>query len=359
MVNIVVSAYINQMARRPYRVEVTYPKKGKPKYFLVRDVKVKGKKRKARKYLGIVPPTAEEVEKYRREYAAEMEIKVAKKKAEMSASFYASEHLSKYQIGLLEELRYTYQGVMDLLTVNELEGYEKQFEISYVHGTTSIEGNTLTLREAGDLLVYRITPESKSLREINEVQNFMSVARYRNKYKGKVTLDFIKTLHNLIMNNIDYESAGSFRRTDDIGIEGYDNMLCPSALIEEELEKAIQQYYEELESGRHPFELAIIFHHEFEVIHPFSDGNGRVGREILNYMLMRTKFPKLLFLGEDRGEYINALKLGDENRYSDMVGKFYYIIMKQRYGILRENLESIAKTAKRDRQLRLSHFIKT
>jgi Fic family protein len=109
------------------------------------------------------------------------------------------------------------------------------------------------------------------------------------------------------MNNIDDESAGAFRRTDLIGIEGCEIRLCPSIEIESELKNIIYHYYTRLDEGYHPFEEAILFHHDFEMIHPFSDGNGRVGREVLNFMLMREGYPKLL-LGYPREDYIQALE---------------------------------------------------
>jgi Fic family protein len=62
----------------------------------------------------------------------------------------------------------------------------------YIHGTTAIEGNTLTLRETHYLLNEEIVPKEKFLREINEVQNFKYVKAYLEKYKGKVDLKFIR-----------------------------------------------------------------------------------------------------------------------------------------------------------------------
>ena len=126
-------------------------------------------------------------------------------------------------------------------------------------------------------------PNGKSLREINEVQNFKQVKLYRDKYRGKVSIDFIRTLHSLIMNNIDVNSAGAFRRTDDIWIQGCDIRVTPAELIEEELSSAIDRYYERIEvRSIHPFEAAVLFHFDFELVHPFTDGNGRVGREIFH-----------------------------------------------------------------------------
>jgi len=62
------------MPRKPYRVEVNYPEKGKPKYFLVKDVKVRGRRGKVRKYIGsgIVAPLVSDINRFRREYAYEI-----------------------------------------------------------------------------------------------------------------------------------------------------------------------------------------------------------------------------------------------------------------------------------------------
>jgi len=345
------------MGRRPYRVEMVFPKHGSPKFFLVKDIKVKGKKRKVRKYLGIKKPTIDEIEKYRRDYAYHIEIKAALKRAELSSEFYTSEYLTKSEIINLEEIKYLYKTLMDFMTTNEIETYEKNFEVHYIQGTTAIEGNTISIQEAHDLLINEIIPKQKSLREINEVQNFKKVVAYRNRYRGKVTLDFIKTLHSLILSNIDTESAGSFRRSDNVGIEGCDLKMSPHVVIEEELENLISQYYQNVEDMHHPFEQAILFHYNFEIIHPFTDGNGRVGREILNYMLKRANFPKLLFLGEDRSTYINALKCGNDGNYQDMTKTFAWLIKKQRYDILKSNLADFVKPIERKGQLLITDFV--
>lgn len=332
------------MARKPYRVEVTYPQGRSPQFYLAKDITVNDRKSKVRRYLrsGPVAPSGEELEKYRQEYAFDLEMKAAKKKAKMSSALYRSEYLTGDRITELEELRFIYRAFTELLTVNEAEVYEKNFEVHYIQGTTSIEGNTLTLKEAHDLLEYGTVPRSRPLREINEVQNFKNVIQYRNKYKGKVTLDLIRTLHSLIMNNIDAESAGTFRRIDDIGIAGCDLRLAPSELITEELQTAINEYYDRLGSGVHPFEAAVLFHYQFEIVHPFTDGNGRVGREVFNYLLMRERFPRLLFLGKDRGEYLAALKSGNNDDHADMVSTFSDLIMGQRMRVLIDNLQKVA-----------------
>lgn len=344
------------MGKKPYRVEVTYPSKGKPQYFLVKDVKVRGNKRKVRKYLGIVPLSAEQKDKCREKYAYEMEIRAAQKRAELSSAFYQSQYLTSEQMKDVETIRFIYKTFVNLLTTNEIEVYERNFEISYVQGTTSIEGNTLTLRQTYDLLVNDLSPNDKSLREINEVQNFKRVKAYRDRCRGKVAIDFIKTLHSLIMSNIDIQSAGVFRRVDNVGISGCDLQVTPAVLIESELMAIVNEYYTRIAEGWHPFEEAVMFHYKFEMIHPFTDGNGRVGREIFNYMLTRIGYPKLLFLGSDRTTYITSLKMGNDEKYADMIAVFSKLIVMQRLDILKENLKKVVVPPKKTGQLRITDF---
>jgi len=348
------------MSRRPYRVEISYLKKGKPRYFLVKDVRIGNRRTKVSKYLRSGdPPTQQEVEQYRTLYGYDLELRAAEKCGEFSLDEFTIRFLDDETVRTLEKVRYLHQQFTELLTVNELEHYERDFEVYYVQGTTSIEGNTFTVDEARALLVHGIAPQTRSMREINEIQNFSAVRSYREKYRGRVTIEFIKRLHALIMNHIDHESAGSFRRTDGIGITGCDLMLSPSSEIPNELRKIIEYYYRRLEEGYHPFEEAVMFHYFFETIHPFADGNGRVGREILNFMLKKSQYPKLLFLGRERDLYITALLFGNREEYAPMVDVFARIIIKQRLEILLEKIKEMMVEKKKEDQRELSDFFET
>lgn len=344
------------MAKKKYHVEATYPKNRRPYFSLVKDIKVMGQKRKVRVYLGTKQPTPQEIDEFREKHAYTLESRAAMKKAEISSLLYKAKYLNLDQIKNIEYIKYLYQTFTSLLTTDEIKSYEQNFEISYIQGTTSIEGNTLSLSQASDLLISGLNPEGKSLREINEVQNFRKVKSYRDKYRGKITLDFVKTMHMLIMSNIDLQTAGEFRRLDIIGIGGCDHIVTPAVLIEQELQKAINEYYDDIKNSWHPFEAAVLFHYKFEMIHPFTDGNGRVGREIFNCMLSRIGYPRLLFLGSDRQTYIKSLKHGNEDQFAEMIWIFVDLIFKQRYHVLTENLEKVVKSAKKVGQLRLHDF---
>ncbi len=328
------------MGKKVYRVELNL-NKGRAEFYLAKDVWVKGKKAKVRKYLGSEEPKDQELEEFQKKFRYEIEMKVVRKKSSMSAATFTSDHLSQEQLRHLEEIRFMHRTMNQFLSVNEIAVYKEKFDTQYIQGTTYIEGNTLSLDEVHDLLYDSIVPQGKSLREINEVQNFIKVVSYSNNYNGRLSVDLIRKLHKLIMDNIDYESAGTFRRVDDIGIRGRDLALCPAIFIQERLEAEIGNYYQSLEKGCHPFEAAVVFHHAFEEIHPFTDGNGRVGREVFNFLLRKAQLPKLLFLGKDRESYLEALRHGDEEETGKMIQTFARLIIQQRFELLQETLKRL------------------
>jgi len=347
------------MGRKPYRIEVTIPEKRSPQYYLVKDIRVGNKKTKVKKYIGSGKemPSPGDIERFRILYAWELELRAAKAAGKIGSEEYKTEYLSADQVNKLEEIRYLNHQYRESLTKSELEAYEEQFEMHYVSGTTAIEGNTLTLHETMNLYKNEIVPGGKSLREIKEIENFKQVKKFRDRQKGNVTVDFIKTLHAIIMKNIDDDAAGTFRRTDDVVITGCELLPCPSELIEDEIKDKIDYYYQRVKAGYHPFEEAIMFHYFFEITHPFSDGNGRVGREILNFMLAKNKFPKLLFPGKTRPQYIGALKQGNEEDYRGMVTGFTDLIIGQYEKALKDNLKKVVTTPEKTGQRRITQWI--
>lgn len=308
-------------------------------YYLAKTIRLNDKVVKIREKIGNTLPSSSETA----ELTSKPNLRLEKKAIEKKVG-YALEHSKVKYIGLdavrkLEESKYWGYIASLFLTSSEREYYETSSEVEYVHGTTAIEGNTFSLQQVDDLYLSGIPPSDKSLREINEVQNYKGVQSYRESYKGRVTLQFIKRLHEIIMDKIDSESAGLFRRRDDIGIRGVDISVWPSILIEEELQRIIDEYYENVRDGCHPFEEAVLFHYRFEVIHPFTDGNGRVGREVLNHMLTRARYPRLIVSKQDRGKYLGALRSGNKDDYHSMMTGFLDILENNRAKVFKDIME--------------------
>ena len=320
-----------------YRIE-SQRLKSSEIYYLVKDIRVKDRTLKVRDRIGKTQPTKQEELMLTSNPNIDLEIKALNKRVSLSIGHYKVRYIKLDDLPRLERTKHWSDFFSLFLTSSEKQFFEDEGEVDYVHGTTAIEGNTFTIQQVDDLLKKGVPPSGKSLREINEIQNYLKVREHRESFGGRVTIPFIRRLHALIMDKIDTQSAGAFRRIDSIGIRGADIAVTPAILIEEELLRIIDEYYENLRMGWHPFEEAVLFHYKFEMIHPFIDGNGRVGREILNHMLTRAGYPRIIFTKAGREKYINALRQGNSGLFEPMVSEFIDLLMDKRASLFEDIL---------------------
>jgi len=194
----------------------------------------------------------------------------------------------------------------DKLTKDEIL---KNFIIEFAFNTTSIEGNTITLKETQNLLLENLTPKNKTLREIYDLQNtekfFLEL--FYNTNKG-INHDLICYIHDSLLENIDSRKG---YRTTDVRVFRSNFKSTPALYVKTDMQLLIK-WYKENENNLHPIVLATIFHHKFEKIHPFMDGNGRVGRILLNYILLKKKNPPLIIRKKNRINYLAQLNKADK-----------------------------------------------
>ncbi len=325
-----------------YRIESRGLKRSEI-YYLVKDVRIGDTVSKVRIKLGYTRPDPKAESQLTTTPMVDLEVKALEK--HLGTIHHIAKYLTPEEQRRIEETRYWIPLFHLFLSPSEYEQVEALHEAEYIAGTTAIEGNTLTVQQVDDLLHKGISPVGKSLKEQLEVKNAEKAAKYRMSYASRVTLPFIKKLHSMMMNTID-DQAGSFRRIDSIGILGEDFAVAPAIVIESELEEAIGDYYANVRAGANPFEEAVKFHERFEMIHPFIDGNGRVGREVLRHMLARAGYPDILIRSEDREKYINALRDGHRENTEQMVKAFSeLLLMDQREKLFREILSRRVENA--------------
>lgn len=208
-----------------------------------------------------------------------------------------------------------YEAVKHELPKITIESYEKAFEIEYTHNSTAIEGNTLTLIETKVVLEDGISIGGKSLREIYEVVNHDKAYQYvKDCIKKGFALDenIVKDIHAMLMENI---LVGGIYRNEEVVISGASH--TPPA--GNEMYAQIKNFYNELEqnSSLDGIELAAWTHAEFVRIHPFTDGNGRTSRLLMNYQLMNKGFLPVSISKDDRLSYYNALDKYASQGYID------------------------------------------
>ncbi len=241
---------------------------------------------------------------------------------------YISDILSKEEFVILDWIRLIFFMGLAHFSKSEMEKYEDTEFTRYVHGTTAIEGNTYSLRDTDLTLNENQTVGGKSIREFHEVRNYQKLREFMGtRPDHKVSIDLIKKIHQFVLENINDEPAGYFRNSM-VGIRGSSFMPTPHILIEEELEELIRDYYDDLEIF-HPVESIARFHQRFEEIHPFIDGNGRVGREIMRIQLKSHGYPFLYIGKEHRERYLRALDAGNEGNYKDLVSFVVSMIINE------------------------------
>lgn len=187
----------------------------------------------------------------------------------------------------------------------------KNYIIEFAYNTASIEGNTINLQEARNLLNEGITPKDRTLREVYDLQNTEKVFSNLLNTKNKIELnhDLIVSIHDKLLENID-ERKGY--RTTDIRVIHSNFDATPGKYIKTDMDLLLK-WFKENENKINPLVLAIVFHHKFERIHPFSDGNGRTGRMIANYILLNKNLPPMIIHKKTRKEYLEAMREADES----------------------------------------------
>ncbi len=225
----------------------------------------------------------------------------------------------------IEACRIHYADVFEKLDKQTKKEIFKNYVIEFAYNTASIEGNTINLEEARNLLNDGITPKNKTLREIFDLQNTEKVflELLNLELNNEFGHDLIIKIHDNLLENID---ARRGYRTTDIRVIKSNFDASPGKYVKTDMDLLIK-WYNQSKNKFHPLVLAIIFHHKFEKIHPFMDGNGRAGRMIMNFILLKDNFPPMIIHKKTRKEYLEAMREADlselwrvdEEKYADFI----------------------------------------
>ncbi|GHV18896.1 cell division protein Fic [Clostridia bacterium] len=209
--------------------------------------------------------------------------------------------------GKLLEKRDFYLANKHLIPREIEENYDANFDIEYTHNSTAIEGNTLTLAEVKLILEDNVSIGDKNMREIYEVVNHGKAYKYVKKTISEgAPLDeaILKDIHALLCENI---MIGGVYRDMNVYIRGA--IHVPPAPLK--MYEQIKVFYMNLQAKKeelNAIELAAWTHAEFVKIHPFSDGNGRTSRLIMNYQLMANEFLPVFVALAKRRVYFEKLE---------------------------------------------------
>lgn len=202
--------------------------------------------------------------------------------------------------------------------INETEVAEQ------VYNSNAIENSTLTLDETEKILMQIDLDRFINGRELFEAKNLARVVDYINQKstEKELSLDTILLLHKMLISNIRDDIAGRFRNDNEWVRVG--NYIAPNPIeILGLLKEMLVQY--QTNDVENIIRRIAKLHLTFEHIHPFVDGNGRIGRVINNYALIRDNFVPINIKFINRKEYYDAFqevdKLNTTSIMEGIVGK--------------------------------------
>ncbi|HOU96881.1 MAG TPA: Fic family protein [Bacteroidales bacterium] len=187
-----------------------------------------------------------------------------------------------------------------------------------VYNSNAIENSTLTLKETEKIILDMEVSRDISLREVYEAKNLARVIGYiHNKsQETEINQEVILLLHKMLIGSIDEKIAGRFRKPGEYVRVG--TYVAPAP---EHVEKMIEAILLEYTSDLTNYFLDKIakFHLDFETIHPFCDGNGRIGRVLICFQLQRLGFPMIIIRDREKKDYYKSFsEYRDEKNSKNM-----------------------------------------
>lgn len=197
-----------------------------------------------------------------------------------------------------------------------------------VYNSNAIENSTLTLKETEKILMEMEVSRNVSLREVFEAKNLAQIINYtkKNLKNEEITQETILLLHKMLISNIDDNIAGRFRKKGEYVRVGTYIAPAPEH-IEVMMQESLLEYSGNL--TQYFIDKIARFHLEFESIHPFCDGNGRIGRVLLNYQLMRFDFPIIIIRNKEKKEYYKSFKDHHEKKKFKTLEKIIFLALTE------------------------------
>jgi fido (protein-threonine AMPylation protein) len=217
-----------------------------------------------------------------------------------------------------EEVRLLHEHLGGLPRAVEADQILREIWIDDVHNSTAIEGNTMTRAQVQELMGRRKV--TATLKEMLEVKGYANAAdwvyRHANDF-DYVPLTVVSEIHKSAMELVwaveppaTRDDPGAWRKT---GVTVRDVRVSLPA----EVPMHLADWSESTKDRRtlHPLVRAAMHHAWFERIHPFVDGNGRVGRLLLNFMLLQSGYPPAIILAAQRARYLQSLRQSDDGNH--------------------------------------------
>ena len=269
---------------------------GREYWILIHSVRNGKKVVQKKKYIGKTLPSSEKLDRIKKEFLREI-----------SGNRY--KYFSADDVEQIEKKKTIQSFELKRLSQAEREEKLAEFIIRYTYDSSKLSGVDVTLRQTFLILKEGLIPKGfKSMRIVKELENhekgFMAVT----KYKGKLDIKFIKKLHTILFAGIDDSIAGKLRSELKRNVKIAGTPYVPSKW--QELDKELKIFFEWYRANNrklHPVELAALIHLKLISVQPFVDGNSRLSRLLMNWVLWKKKYPLVDIPIGDLENYYNTL----------------------------------------------------
>jgi Fic family protein len=247
-------------------------------------------------------------------------LKIPKDIDEVKGEF--SKELKKDLYKKLEGIKEDFQKEWKKLPKSVQEKEKEEISIAFTYNSNAIEGSTITLREVRELIQDKISP-NKPLRDVKETEMHNKVFLDILKRREKMSNELVLRWHKEIFGETKSDIAGKYRNY----LVRVGPYVAPNW---KEVGPTMNQIIEFINKSKlNPVELAARAHYKFESIHPFGDGNGRIGRLLMNYILWHAGYPMLIIEYKKRASYYRAFPKGQE-AFVDYFLRRYLAVHKKR-----------------------------
>jgi Fic family protein len=270
--------------------------KGNTYYKLVHTVREKDKITHKTKYLGKILPPKERLIQIEKEFLKEIKGQRYK-------------YLSAEDFQKIEQKKEKSNQETKNLSPLERKNRLEEFIIRFTYDSSKLSGVNITLRQTYLILREGIMPNDfKNLKTVKELENHEKGIIAITKYKGKLDLRFIKKLHTILMSGVDDSIAGKLRSELNRNVKLAGTSYVPPKW--DDLDKEIDNFFRWYKSENrqlHPLEISALVHLKIISLQPFVDGNSRLSRLLMNWVLWKRGYPLVDIPIEELENYYSAL----------------------------------------------------
>ena len=215
----------------------------------------------------------------------------------------------------------------------------QKFRLDWNYHSNNLEGNSLTYGETKALILFGITAQGKPLKDHFEITGHNEAINWIiEMIKGETDLSevFIRQLHQLLLKeSYEVEARTQNGKSTKRKIEVGKYKTMPNHVLTQtgetfyfatpeetpaKMHELVEWFREEKEKpGVNPIILSALFHYRFIRIHPFDDGNGRVARILMNFILMQFGYPPVIIRTDDKSNYFRVLRLADADQLEPFI----------------------------------------